>query len=153
MSKKCIIIGIILLIKTILSLKSTDLCHNVEQECKGNYDSNQNYQIKCQNVKCFGKNGHQCGVTKCAVNKKQCDDYTNFTYSLSLQKLKISLGKYSIQNQEQIKAHEKEKTKLIIINQKIANCPSSPYKFNTSDFCINGVFCTKIDVIPMRSGK
>jgi len=67
MFNKNFLLLILLLLKTILSLKPTDLCNKIQEECKGSYDHNQKYQVKCERFKCQGKYNFQCDFNKCAL--------------------------------------------------------------------------------------
>ncbi len=143
MFNKNFLLLILLLIKTILSLKPTDLCNNIQEECKGSYDHNQKYQVKCERFKCQGKYNFQCDFNKCAMSKKNCDDYTRFAYYLRLQNEFISqMSQYkyysSIENQS---FYKKQGQKLILFNQHIGICPVIQYKWKPSDVCINGLKC------------
>jgi len=43
-----------------ISLKPTDLCIQSQQECKGFYEKEQNYEIKCKPMKCHGRFNSDC---------------------------------------------------------------------------------------------
>jgi len=136
------------LVKLYLSLKPTDLCNNIQEECIGSYDLNQKYKVKCKSVKCQGKFSFKCsGINKCAVNKKDCEAYSFLSYSLNLPKLKAFI------NEGQLRTNtENKKEKLKLFYESIEKCPSIPYEWKPSDVCINGIHCLTQKTIPMRSG-
>ena len=152
MFNKNFLLLILLLIKTILSLKPTDLCNNIQEECKGSYDHNQKYQVKCERFKCQGKYNFQCDFNKCAMSKKNCDEYNFLSYSINLEKLKSYMGRYTFINDEQVSKNENERKKLKLFYQRIENCPGIIYEWKASDICINGLHCIAQKIVPMRSG-
>ena len=143
MFKKIFWIVILLFVQTLLSLKSKDLCYNIQEECIGSFDLNRKYQVKCEKVKCNGKFSIQCGINKCAINKKDCDDYIQFAYSFSLRNIQISLSIIESinENRKKLSFHEKQGQKLKLFNQNIGQCPIIPYEWKPTDVCIKGLKC------------
>ncbi len=66
-NKKSFIILCLTLHLTI-GLKSSDFCSLKQQECKGFYDKQQNYEIKCNPIKCHGKFNYDCESNTCSNN-------------------------------------------------------------------------------------
>ena len=61
------------LIHLSVGLKPTDLCI-IRQECKGFYDNQHKYQIKCESIKCHGTFNNDCGFNICSRSKNKCTD-------------------------------------------------------------------------------
>ena len=59
-----------------MSLKENDFCHLNQHECKGFYDEEQKYEIKCKPIKCHGKYSHDCGSNICSNHKLKCEVYS-----------------------------------------------------------------------------
>jgi len=111
MFHKNILIFLSLIIRLTSGLKSTDFCILKQKECKGYYDKQQqeNYQIKCNPIKCNGKLSYECesNARICSLDKKECTDYYNFKF-------------FSI--------HLKLTTKIQSFNKEIKYCQKKIYK-------------------------
>jgi len=133
MFNKKILIILFLTIHLAISLKSTDFCIVKQQECKGFYNYKQNYQIECKLIKCHGKISYDCGSHLCSKNKADCNEYKNMKYY-------EKIYKYQGLNFNNMNLTEKL-THLKIFDKQVPICPNKAYKFNSKDFCLNGVNC------------
>ena len=61
------------------SLKSIDLCILKQKECKGFYNEQENYEIKCDLIKCYGKLNYRCGSNICSKSIIECNEYNKMT--------------------------------------------------------------------------
>ena len=136
------IITLIFLLKIqnsiVFCLKSNDLCIPKQQECKGFYDEQNNYSIKC--TSCVNKLSHECESENkyCTKNKTHCNEYKRFYGYL---KISIDLIQIDPSFNDRFK---KEKKKLQSFNKMIHACERKIYKFNSNDFCLNGENCIEI---------
>ena len=64
-----------IIIHITISLKSTDICIQKHKECKGFYVKQENYQTKCNFIKCNVKLSHECGLDLCTNTAKECHEY------------------------------------------------------------------------------
>lgn len=117
----------ILTFQLIACFSSRDLCNLVEKECKGVYDSRNNYRIECDFVKCHAKHKYACGPSRCSVDKETCENFLKIP-SISLLKFKK-------------------------VKENIRNCSIVPYHWQAQDICLNGRNCSQQVVINMRSGN
>ena len=129
----------LLIYEPIQALHIKDFCCVYDKECKGTYDSNSNYHQKCELAKCRGKLGFQCTQEVCSVDKITCENFTNVTNLIgSIKKL--------IQFQNELR-------ELANFKQNIPKCVAISYNWHLSDVCKNGLNCTQMQEIQMRSGN
>jgi len=136
MFNKSNLIILFLTVNLAISLKSTDFCIIKQQECKGFYDYHQNYQIKCELIKCHGKTSYDCGLHLCSRNKSECNEYKYMKFYEKIYKYE---GKtFNLDLTEKL-------TKLIndlqLFEKRVSICPNKAYEFNSNDFCLNGLNC------------
>ncbi len=105
------IIFLFLALNLVFGLKSIDFCTSKQQEC------NQNYQIKCEPIKCHEPFSFNCGFNICARNKTKC----------------ISLTRQHFANEEE--------NKIKLFKKNVLECRNQDHKFETNDFCVNGQNC------------
>jgi hypothetical protein len=142
-SKKSIIF-LFLALNLVFGLKSIDFCTSKQQECKGIYDKNRNYQIKCEPIKCHEPFSYKCGFNICTNNKTKCEEYTKIKI-----KMKIVLKSHAVSLMNEEKYIEGRK-KLDLFKKNIPNCQNKVY--NSNDFCLNGANCIEIRIIPKGFG-
>ena len=94
LNKKILVILMLKLHLTIFCLKSTEFCIRKQQECKGFYDRTQNYQIKCNKVKCHGTFKHECESNICSNNVTVCEDY----YKMNIKENMIRMNNFLNRN-------------------------------------------------------
>lgn len=121
------LVVLIVLLSEAFSLKKHDLCIRIQNKCKGHYDSNHNYETKCEKTKCEGKLGHKCGSDYCAVNKRSCDTVFNLMFLL--------------RSYKGLLLFEKELEKYTDFIQKINFFPTDMNQIQESDICLNGAGC------------
>ena len=124
------------LVSSILGLKSSDLCYIEEKECRGEYDPDLNYQIKCEPINCHGEYSYECG-DKCARYKTTCSNYQDFLFSN--QRFRGDL--FSIFNFLNINGKESGKIKIKTFDQNIPTCPEKQYEFKLNHICLSGTHC------------
>jgi hypothetical protein len=127
-----------------IGLKSIDFCTSKQQECKGIYDKNQNYHIKCEPIKCHEPFSYKCGFKICTSNKTKCEEYTKIKIQM---KIVLKSHSVSLINEEHYLEGRK---KLDLLKKNIPNCQNKVYKPN--DFCLNGGNCIEIRIIPKVFG-
>jgi hypothetical protein len=135
LNKKFIVILLLKLHLTIFCLKPTEFCILRQQECKGFYDRSQNYQIKCNKVKCHGTFKHACESNICSNNVTVCEDYSKMNMKqnilLSKQVLNLVFALRHMQERENIKSFKNQ----------FKDCKNKVYEFKSNDFCVNGNNC------------
>jgi hypothetical protein len=124
----------LLTLYSVTSLKSTDFCNlNKQQECKGFYDKQHNYHIKCELIKCNQLLKNDCGFNICSRNKNKCFKYFYFHS-------KLALTIPAIDALLALKDFEKQK-QFHLFNKQIPDCENKIYKFESKDFCSNEGNC------------
>jgi hypothetical protein len=119
----------------------------VEKECRGDYDSNYNYHIKCEPISCHGKYLYNCG-DKCSLDETICSNYESFR--LANQRNRGDL--LSIFNSYHKNGKELGKIKLKNFNQNISTCPKLEYEFKLDHICLSGTNCYE-KIKPYRGFK
>ena len=135
-NKKCLILILLAQLNFTFSLKSTDFCTIKQKECKGYNDESQNYQIKCNPIKCYGTFKHKCGESNiCSKNLAYCDEYNQLDSHIKMI--------HEIQLIDSIlnKKYLEQKKEFILFKQHIQDCKIKTYKFQSIDFCENGRNC------------
>ena len=143
-NKKSLIILCLTLHLTI-GLKSSDFCSLKQQECKGFYDKQQNYEIKCNPIKCYGEFNYDCGLNTCSNNLDECSKFKIMnTIAFERQPMKLMLSGN----------HLREKNQVKLFNKQIKDCKNKVYEFDSNDFCENGRNCmTVIGYGHLKMGK
>ena len=79
---KILILSLLFLQTAILvnSLNVGDICVISETTCKGLYDSNLNYHIKCNRLACDQDLAFQCDKYHCARNKSSCLSFLSLKF-------------------------------------------------------------------------
>ena len=121
MFNKKSIIFLFLTLNLVFGLNPIDFCSSKQQECKGIYDKNHTYQIKCEPIKCHKPFSYKCGLNICARNKTKC----------------ISLTKHHFMNEEE--------NKIKLFKKNVLECQNQNYNFETNDLCVNGKNCFEIN--------
>jgi hypothetical protein len=114
--KEYFLIFLLFNIKSIVNIKSSDLCFSSNKFCKQ----------KCEQI-CLGKHVYQCGSDRCSLNKQICDEHQTMLKTLGQSFNSI---KYKI-----------EKEKFLHFNNAIKKCPHIEYVFNLNETCVNGMNC------------
>ena len=128
-SIKKVLILLFLIFNLTFALKSSNFCVPKQQECKGYYDDNQNYKIKCNTIKCNGLYQTKCGLNMCSQNRNDCKEFKRLnTYIKIKQQLKPT------------KIKEKNNT-MNSFRKHIKDCKYKIYKFELKDFCLNSNDC------------
>jgi len=126
---------VILLLKLhltiIICLKSTEFCVRKQQECKGFYDRTQNYEIKCNKVKCHGTFKHECESNICSNNITACEDYSKMNIKENIIRMNNFYESRQILDLEKIK----------YFKTHLKDCKIKIYEFKSNDFCVNERDC------------
>jgi hypothetical protein len=118
-----------------ICLKTTDLCFLKQQDCKGFYDEQQNYQTKCKPIKCHDNLTYECKSKLCTRNKLECNEYNHLqSYMNILLEQQAFNPLLAVQNQKEINNFKN-------FNKNIKLCQNKVYKFKSNDFCLNGKNC------------
>lgn len=137
---------LLLLVNIILGLSPSDLCLATEKQCKGSYDSNNNFKVECSKSKCESPYGYQCGTEHCSTSENTCKKFLDFRYKLkSLRSLKSRMAI------EKIFEIEMKKYELFI--KVLKECQVSKYEWQPSDMCANGLNCRLRQELPLRYGE
>lgn len=128
MFQKYCLVTFLLLIKIAQSIKSSDFCNRVDKDCKGFYDSQEIYHIKCDYAKCQGIYKYSCGDGRCALDKSVCEKFQVWSSSLN-----------SVISSRRV-------------TDQIKNCSSLPFKLHLENVCINGANCFQKKLIHVRTG-
>ena len=123
-----------------ISLKSNDFCIPIQKVCRGYYDINQTYQIKCNLIDCYGSYSIKCSnLNICSNIKSNCNEYINklSNYEKIINLIIFKIPKYAKILKER---YNKNKNK----NKNLKNCQFKPYNFKKNDFCLNGLNCFEI---------
>jgi hypothetical protein len=124
-----IIFLIYLLVAHTIAIRPSDLCKNVQLECKGVYKTNLRYALNCGMTKCEDRNHkYKCNQMYCSVDMKTCEEYKNKIRSAA------SMLKLTQPNE-----------KLTLFNQKIKDCNVKEYKLNKQDVCKIGKNCILVE--------
>lgn len=123
-------------ISAAISIGTNDYCIRVQNQCKGEYDSSHNYEIKCQKTKCEGKLSYKCGSDYCAENKRSCDVIFNLMFLL--------------RSYKGLLLFEKELEKYTNFIQKINHCSVEQYTLKSEDVCLNGGGCYSVSGFSFR---
>ena len=121
---------------SLFSLQSSDLCNRVQKECRGQYDLNLNYQIKCESISCHGRYSYECN-DKCATDETTCYNYETFRISNQRNRADI----FSILNSFHTNGYKSGKDKLKNFEQNILSCPERSYEFKLNHICLKGKDC------------
>ncbi len=136
LNKKSLII-LFLLFNLTVSIKTNNFCFNKQKQCKGYYNREQNYQIKCELIKCHGTFKYDCGSSNvCSNNMTECSEYIkmNSFYDV-LNTIRTVDPIIFNKNLNQI-------NKIKYFNKNIKVCKNAiVQKFNPNDFCVNGQNC------------
>ncbi len=117
------------------TLKPNDFCKLKQQECKGFYDKQHNYHIKCELIKCNGAFTNDCGFNICSKNKNKCTDYFYFYSKLALTVPAIDVWFVWFEKQKKIQ----------LFNKHVPVCKNKIHKFESKDFCSNEGNCFMIN--------
>jgi len=130
-----ILIILLLTLHSALAFKSANFRNLKQKVCKGFYDTKQKYQTKCDLVECSDERFTiKCSQDICSNNKTECNQ------------LNILIRKQAAFNSKMTDQYlEKERKKFEI-------CRNIIYKFDTNDFCVNGLNCEKKIVSPTALG-
>ncbi len=138
MFKKRSFIFLVLTLHLSLSLKSIDFCVLKQQECKGYYDKNQIYHIKCESIKCHGNFKYECTPNICSTKKNECKKYIKWdTYLKLINTIRIfdsKLANLEFKKINEIKSFKKD----------LKDCHKKKYEFTPTDFCVNSRNCIEI---------
>jgi hypothetical protein len=110
------------------SLKKNEICKNIQQECKGRYNSLNHYVIDCNQVKCHGNHPFKCNQFYCTKNAKSCIDFYNFNRPSA----------------SMLKLPQRKKTHLLYANI-IKACDSKKYNLNHENICLIGKNCSLVE--------
>jgi len=144
---------IILIVHLANSLKSVDFCILNQQECKGFYDKDQNYEIKCMPlVLCHGHFSSNCKSNKlsaiqlqafpdlniCSRTKNKCEEFRTVlsVFLAIIDDLTSENPKLEAQRFVEINKN--------ILERNLKDCPKMNYEFKSTDFCLNGQNCIEI---------
>lgn len=136
LNKKSLII-LFLLFNLTVSIKTNNFCFNKQKQCKGYYNREQNYQIKCELIKCHGTFKYDCGSSNaCSNNMTECSEYIKMnTFYDVLNTIRTVDPIIFNKNLNQI-------NKIKYFNKNIKVCKNAiVQKFNPNDFCVNGQNC------------
>jgi hypothetical protein len=139
MYKNKILILILLTLHLAISLKTNNFCMIKQQVCNGFYDENQNYEIKCDSIKCHGSFNYTCGFNICSNKKSGCNEINKLNSDLKFMlKTKYIDLLANPNNLIEIK-------KIKSIYKEIKNCSIKDYyKLRANDFCIRAKNCKTI---------
>jgi hypothetical protein len=122
------------------SLKSIDLCILKQKECKGFYNKQENYEIKCDLIKCYGKLNYRCGTNICSKSIIECNEYNKMTlYN------KIILESKTNDTFMAMK-YLKDKLTFKLFIKHIQICKNKIYEFQSNDFCLREKECKKVNI-------
>jgi hypothetical protein len=122
------------------SLKSIDLCILKQKECKGFYNEQENYDIKCDLIKCYGKLNYRCGSNICSKSIIECNEYNKMTlYN------KIILESKTNDTFMAMK-YLKDKLTFKLFIKHIQICKNKIYEFQSNDFCLREKECKKVNI-------
>ena len=143
MFNKKIQIIILLTVNLVLSLKSTSFCRIEINVCQGYYDFKQIYQTKCNLIECSDRFKIKCFNSNiCSNDIKECNDYKQLNSNVYIFISKL------------IGIKSKKRDQLEKFNRHIRLCKNNIYKFNTNDFCVNGLNCMdKLVSLTSRGNK
>ena len=96
-----------------------------QKECKGFYDTKNNYKTKCNLIKCPGEFKYECSPNICSKNQTALDLYNKWVLLIK-------------ENAIDSKAAKQFK----LFNKHINNCKNKVYRFNSNDFCIKIKNCS-----------
>jgi hypothetical protein len=122
--KEIIILTLIITIKVSFCLKHDDICKNIQQECKGAYNTFNKYLIECNQLKCHSNHQYKCNQIYCSRNVKSCNDFYKLTRpSTSLLKLPQRIKENSL------------------YTSQIKKCQLKKYKLNKQNVCLSSKTC------------
>ena len=124
---------IILLLSKLMSFQ---ICIRSKQECKGHYDSKNNYLIKCEKYECQKEFNQSCGLNYCSLSEQSCENFNNLRAKILARKNKQLNGIKDYKN--------------LILNAK--KCPFIDEKLKTSDVCIRNKICVQKNLVTYPSG-
>jgi len=141
LNKKIQIIFLLLsiLIKHLtVGLKPSSLCFLKQQECKGIYDKQQNYQTECNLIKCHGIFQFECILDTCSQSITECNEYNQINFYINILNDKlIETNNATTKNSKLFQKYLKETMKLNEFNSYIPDCLNKTYTFESKDFCLN----------------
>ena len=123
------------------SLLSSRFCKISQKKCIGSYDLSNKYNINCTDIKCNGKHKYKCGQDTCATSRSECDTYLELTNLIN--SYSMVFYKYLVFQTASMTKFVQEREKLKIFNSKLSECSFNRYKFNSTDFCLNGKNCVE----------
>jgi len=117
------------------------LCHNIEKDCVGKYDSNDKYKVICDYEKCQQNPFNiTCGKNKCAKDTASCKAYLKleeFTNSIIFKtSMHSSIMSSKIKNFNLQLSHG-----IQTLNNKAKNCPKIEYVWKADDACVSHGNC------------
>jgi len=115
-----------------------NICIGVKNRCKGLYEYNLKYQIKCEKKACKGKLSYDCGSDYCDKNKHSCEIITNLRFLIKAYKSLLLF--------------EKELEKYSHIIERINYCAIDAYSLQPDDICINGDGCYSVSRFSFKIG-
>jgi hypothetical protein len=135
------LIIVLLFLHSIICLKSIDFCTIKQKECKGVYDTKNNYKTKCNLIKCHGEFKYECSPNICSNNLTECDMFNKWLdYSNTTTSKKAFVRLFDSKNFEQ---RMKNAKKFELFIDYITNCKKKIYKFDSNDFCDNKIKCNE----------
>ena len=127
------------LISEIFSLKTSDICTNKQQQCKGFYDFGYNYNQRCERINCQGKYGYECREDYCTVDKQTCTEFIKTSHLIK-----------SIKSSKLFDIKMKQ-LQTFINGFKV--CPMIEFNLESNDVCINGQNCFYVEKYSNRNLK
>ncbi len=139
MFRKNILIILCATLQLANSLKSTDFCILKQQQCKGYYDKQQNYQTKCNPIRCHGTFSFECGFNICSDKLIECNKYNQYYSYMKIFQIQASNEMLSVR-------HLKDLNNFNLFNKYIPDCKHkiSEFQQKLDDFCLNGENCVEI---------
>ena len=120
----------------IASLFIDHICVNKNTDCYGSYDSNHQYKVKCERMKCSAKYSYQCGSAYCTTDKLTCIDiHASGLFSENIPSSYSNL------------LHMKKYKKVI---ESIKECPALKHDLNPTNVCVKQEYCAQKVSISMR---
>lgn len=127
----------LILILLASKLMSFQICIRSKQECRGHYDSKNNYLIKCQKYECQKEFNQSCGLNYCSSSEQSCENFNNLRAKILARNKHFSGG--GIRDY-----------KNFIINAK--KCSFIDEKLTTNDVCIRNKICVQKNSITYPTG-
>lgn len=135
---------LLLVVKTVFSLKSTDLCLSSKKDCKKTSDPN--FTRQCESFKCTGTHSFQCTPEHCATSHSVCKEFFNMGYKLkSLTSFRSKLPMEKIFNQKM--------NEYLSLVKSFGKCSTRRYETTQDDVCTSGSGCQLKQDLPLRYGE